>query len=142
MSLIVRYEDVNISVNEDQKIILINPLSERFYTNDDVYEKATLLRLKEENGEDYYAISGRIRFVNVFNNETERNYNKLLLRAPAELIKKKIGIFGGIKYVADGVMHRELDVIYNCKHGTNYQIIERTQILSTTFQSVEAYDAC
>ncbi|MHB8098774.1 MAG: hypothetical protein ACYDD5_04225, partial [Sulfuricurvum sp.] len=61
--MMVRYEDVNISVNEDQKIILINPLGERFYTNDDVYENATLLRLKEENGEDYYAISGRIRFV-------------------------------------------------------------------------------
>lgn len=128
----VLYSDVNILIDERNKEVLINPVSERFYhiPCEEMYRiffDATLSL--DENGS--YVIDGR-QTIYTEHSALCGDYEKLLCKHPKELIKEGsfFWLFG--LYSVSGVHKREVISRYICRYK-EYCIIQRNQIISSEF---------
>ncbi len=130
------YNNVNISICEKEKQILINPSSERFYNfaceeMGSVFFDATLSL--DDDGS--YIIEGKQILYNE-HNDAGSDYEKLLCEHPKELIKEGalFWLFG--LYKVSGVHKREVHSKYICRYK-EYCIIQREQIISSEFAESE-----
>ena len=130
------YNNVNISICEKEKQILINPSSERFYNfaceeMGSVFFDATLSL--DDDGS--YIIEGKQILYNE-HNDAGSDYEKLLCEHPKELIKEGalFWLFG--LYKVSGVHKREVHSKYICRYK-EYCIIQREQIVSSEFAESE-----
>jgi hypothetical protein len=128
----VLYSNVNILIDERNKELLINPVSERFYhipceEMDRIFFDTTLSL--DENGS--YVIEGKQTIYNE-HSAMGSDYEKLLCKHPKELIKKSslFWLFG--LYSVSGVHKREVISKYICRHK-EYCIIQREKIISSEF---------
>lgn len=129
----ILYSNVNILINERNREIIINPLSERFYhiaceAMHSLFFDATLSL--DENGS--YIIEGRQTLYNE-HSAIGSDYEKLLCEHPKELIKKSslFWLFG--LYSVSGVHKREVQSRYICKYKEYCRIIQREKIISSEF---------
>lgn len=132
----ILYSNVNISIFEGDREILINPSNERFYNftckeMGSVFFDATL----SLNDDGIYIIEGKQTLYNE-HNDMGSDYEKLLCQHPKELIKKSalFWLFG--LYKVSGVHKREVRCKYICRYK-EYCIIQREQILSSEFAQSE-----
>lgn len=127
----ILYDKVEIFISEGNQEILINESGERFYyvsceNQHRVFHNATLSYNKSK---ECYIIDGEQTLYNE-HEESGFDYEELLCKHPAELIKAKS--FLGIKYYkVSGTLTRQVKSRYFCKHK-NYLIHERS-LLSQSF---------
>jgi hypothetical protein len=132
----ILYSNINISIFEGDKEILINPSNERFYNltckeMGSVFFDATLSL--DEDGS--YVVEGKQILYNE-HSDAGSDYEKLLCKHPKELIKKSslFWLFG--LYKVSGVHKREVHSKYICRYK-EYCIIQREQIVSSEFAESE-----
>ncbi len=129
----VLYTNINLSLDENCKSILINPKGERFYftpceEQSSIFTNAILSFDEEE----HYVIEGT---QTIYSNHKGRSssYEKLLCEHPAELIVRR-SFLGFTWYKVNGIMKREMRSRYICQHKA-YHIYERLEFLSRTCAS-------
>jgi hypothetical protein len=129
----VLYSDIDLSISESQKSIIINPKGFRFYNiaceyQSSIYRNAQL----SMDDEGRYVIEGT-QMLYTEHLESSFSRERLLCMHPEELITQK-SFLGLIRwYKADGIMKREAHSRYVCKHK-DYLIHERLEFLSQTFE--------
>lgn len=127
----ILYRNINLSLDERRKSILVNPRGERFYLipceeQGSIFSDATL-SLDEEG---HYVIEGVQTLYNEHKGASP-SYIKLLCEHPAELITKHTFLWF-TWYKANGFMKREVRSRYICQHQA-YHIHERLELLSRAY---------
>lgn len=127
----VLYTNVDVSVDEYRKELLINPKGERFYAIplEDrcmVFEDATITKTEE----GVLEIEGMQTLYHEHKG-TGRSYEKMVSMYPAELIRRR-SFMGMVWYSVDGSMTRRVRVRYCCRHSA-YACIERKAFIAHSF---------
>lgn len=131
----VIFQECNISLDERNASMLINPNGERFYfipceSQTSVFMNATLTLDDEER----YVIEGTC-LIFTKHRDIGFNYEELVCKHPEELIHKRsfLGLLSWYKVF--GTMKRELRVKHLCKHKA-YTFDERFEVISRTCSEV------
>lgn len=127
----VIFSNCDISLDEYNAHMLINPVGERFYcipceNQTNVFRDATLTL----NDDDRYVIEGT-HLIFTKHRGIGFNYKELLCLHPEELIRKHSFLGLLTWYKVSGTLKREVRAKYLCKHKA-YTIDERLEFLSHT----------
>lgn len=130
-----QYTNVDLLIEERDKRIVINPPGERFYyvSCEDQHQIFRNATISYNADEECYEIQGD-QSLYTKHHDSGFSYEKLLCLHPAELIRRK-SFFGVVWYSISGILKREVQSRYLCKHS-EYTIEERTAFLSQTFEEV------